>query len=181
MKTDEIKIVNMVISVDFADKIDLDKVANTLENTEYAPEQFPGLVYRLKDPKSAVLIFSSGRMNCTGTKSMNDARKVIRTVIKEMKNLGFKVKKPTITIQNIVAVASLGKKVDLGEILQLENTEYEPQQFPGLVYRMKDPKVVFLIFTSGKVVETGSKDEEMMVNAYKKLKKKLKEINALKS
>ena len=95
--------------------------------------------------------------------------------------LRFKVKKPTITIQNIVAVASLGKKVDLGEILQLENTEYEPQQFPGLVYRMKDPKVVFLIFTSGKVVETGSKDEEMMVNAYKKLKKKLKEINALKS
>ena len=179
MKTDEIKIVNMVISVDFADKVDLNKVANTLENTEYAPEQFPGLVYRIKDPKSAVLIFSSGRMNCTGTKSMKDAGKVIRTVIKEMKDLGFKVKKPTITVQNIVAVASLGKKVDLDEILQLENSEYEPQQFPGLVYRMKEPKVAFLIFTSGKVVETGSKDEEMMVNAYKKLKKKLKEIGAL--
>jgi len=181
MKTDEIKIVNMVISVDFADKIDLNKVSNTLENTEYAPEQFLGLVYRMKDPKSAVLIFSSGRMNCTGTKSMKDAGKVIRTVIKEMKDLGFKVKKPKITIQNIVAVASLGKKVNLNEILQLENSEYEPQQFPGLVYRMKDPKVAFLIFTSGKVVETGSKDEEMMVSAYKKLKRKLKEIGALKN
>jgi len=182
MKNDEIKIVNMVISVDFADRIDLDKVANELENTEYQPEQFPGLVYRVKNPKSAVLIFSSGKMNCTGTKSMKDARKVIRIVIKDAKTLGFITKKPKIiTIQNIVAVADLGKKVDLDKVLQFDNTEYEPAQFPGLVYRMKEPKVAFLIFTSGKIVETGARDEEMMVDAYKKLKKKMKEIGALKN
>ena len=165
MKKDEIKIVNMVISVDFAEKIDLDKVANELENVEYQPEQFPGLVYRVKNPKSAVLIFSSGKMNCTGTKSMKDARKVIRTVIRDAKCLGFKTKKPKVTIQNIVAVGNLGKKIDLDKILQLDNTEYEPEQFPGLVLRMKEPKVAFLIFTSGKVVETGAKDEDMMVDA----------------
>jgi len=178
MKNNELKIMNMVVSVDFADNIDLDRVSNDLENTEYSPEQFPGLVYRVKNPKSAVLIFSSGKMNCTGTKSIEDTKKVIRIVLKEMKGLGFKVKKPKITVQNIVAVADLGKRVDLDRVLELEYTEYEPAQFPGLVYRIKDPKVAFLIFTSGKIVETGARDEEMMISAYKKLKKKLKEVGA---
>jgi len=179
--TEKLEIRNMVVSVDFSDKIDLDKVASELESTEYSPEQFPGLIFRVKDPKSAVLIFSSGRMNCTGTTSMEDTKKVIKIVLKKMKGLGFKIKKPRITVQNIVATASLGKRMDLDKILELENSEYEPEQFPGLVLRMKNPKVSFLIFTTGKVVITGARDEKMMNEAFKKLKQQLKKVGGLKS
>ncbi len=180
--TKKIEIKNMVVSVDFSDKIDLNKVASELENTEYSPEQFPGLVFRVKDPKSAVLIFSSGKMNCTGTTSMEDTKKVIRIVLRKMKGLGFKIKKqPRITVQNIVATATLSKRMNLDKILELENSEYEPEQFPGLVLRLKDPKVAFLIFTSGKVVITGARDEKTLKEAFEKLKQKLKKVGALKS
>lgn len=181
MKKEGLEIKNMVVSVDFADTIDLNKVANSIEEAEYSPEVFPGLTFRIKDPKSTALIFSSGRMNCTGTRSMSDTKKVIGIIIKRLEKIGVKTKKPKITVQNIVATGSLGERVDLDEIVfRAESAEYEPEQFPGLVYRMKDPKVAFLIFSSGKVVETGARDENMMNEAFRKLKRKLKKIGIMK-
>jgi len=176
-----LSIKNMVVSVEFADSIDLNKISEKLKDVEYSPEVFPGLTFRIKDPKSTALIFSSGKMNCTGTRSMKDTRKVIDIILKSLQKVGVKVRKPKLTVQNIVATADLGERVDLDKIVfKVESAEYEPEQFPGLVYRMKNPKVAFLIFSSGKVVETGARDEKMMNEAFRKLKRNLRKIGILK-
>jgi transcription initiation factor TFIID TATA-box-binding protein len=138
---------------------------------EYRPKKFPGLVFRLKRPKTATLIFSTGKMVCTGAKSEKLAKSAIRKVVRELKNNGIIIlDKPEIMIQNIVATANLHSKVDLEAAADvLENVMYEPEQFPGLIYRMGDPKVVILIFTSGKLVCTGGKSAEMVDVAVAKL------------
>jgi transcription initiation factor TFIID TATA-box-binding protein len=140
-------------------------------NVEYRPKKFPGLVFRLKRPKTATLIFSTGKMVCTGAKSEKLARSAIRKVVNELKNNGIIILgKPTIVIQNIVASANLHGKIDLELAADImDNVMYEPEQFPGLIYRMGDPKVVILIFASGKLVCTGGKSAEMVDVAVAKL------------
>jgi transcription initiation factor TFIID TATA-box-binding protein len=119
-------------------------ISQSLEETEYEPEQFPGLVYRLKNPKTATLLFRSGKANCTGAKNIEDVRKTIDIISEKLKKLEVDVYKDLdIVIQNIVAISDLGGELNLNEVamgLGLENTEYEPEQFPGLVYRIKEPK-----------------------------------------
>ena len=138
---------------------------------EYRPEQFPGLVFRLKRPKTATLIFNSGKMVCTGAKSEKEARRAVKKVIKELKKGGIIIiSKPELKIQNIVASASLGGTIDLEKAAySLGKTMYEPEQFPGLIYRMDVPKVVILLFASGKLVCTGAKKEEDVYEAVHKL------------
>ena len=177
----EIKIVNVVVSTKIGDNIDLEEVAMILENAEYEPEQFPGLVCRLSVPKVALLIFRSGKVNCTGAKSKEEAEIAIKKIIKELKEAGMDViENPDIKIQNMVATADLGIEPNLDDIaLMVEGTEYEPEQFPGLVYRLDDPKVVVLIFGSGKVVITGLKSEEDAKKALKKILDTIKEVQEL--
>jgi len=138
---------------------------------EYRPEQFPGLVFRLKRPKTATLIFNSGKMVCTGAKSEKEARRAIIKVIKELKRGGIIIiGKPDLKIQNIVASASLGGMIDLEKAaFTLGKTMYEPEQFPGLIYRMDEPKVVILLFASGKLVCTGAKKEQDVYDAVQRL------------
>ncbi|WP_423793089.1 TATA-box-binding protein [Methanocaldococcus indicus] len=177
----ELKIVNVVVSTKIADSLDLEEVALVLENAEYEPEQFPGLVCRLSIPKVALLIFRSGKLNCTGAKSKEEAEIAIKKIIKELKDAGLDVyENPEIRIQNMVATADLGIEPNLDDIaLMVDNTEYEPEQFPGLVYRMDDPKVVVLIFGSGKVVITGLKSLEDGKRALKKILETIKEIQEM--
>ena len=177
--TNDLKIRNMVVSVEFADKVDLSKAASHFENTEYEPEQFPGLVFKVKNPKASVLIFSSGKMNCTGATSLEETKRVINIVLRKLRSIGVKTKKPKIVVQNMVSTASLGKRINLDKLLQLENTEYEPEQFPGLVLRLKSPKVAFLIFSSGKIVLTGARDLKTANIAFRELKRRLKKIKVL--
>jgi transcription initiation factor TFIID TATA-box-binding protein len=182
MKKFNIKIENIVASASLMIRIPLEKIVEHLEGTEYEPEQFPGLVYRMKDPKAAALIFSSGKIVCTGARSIEEVRKVIRKVVRMIKSINVgNPKKFTIQIENIVASAQLPNGLNLDKIaFELENSEYEPEQFPGLVYRMKDPKVAFLLFSSGKVVCTGVRKVEDIEYAISTVFKKLKNINALK-
>jgi transcription initiation factor TFIID TATA-box-binding protein len=177
-----IKIENIVASASLNVKISLEKIVEHLEGTEYEPEQFPGLVYRMKDPKAAALIFSSGKIVCTGARSIADVRKVVRKVVNMIKTAKLgKPKKYSIQIENIVASAKLPSKLNLDKIaFELENSEYEPEQFPGLVYRMKSPKVAFLLFSSGKIVCTGVRKIEDIENSVRTITKKLKSIGALK-
>jgi len=144
---------------------------------EYRPEQFPGLVFRLKSPKTATLIFNSGKMVCTGAKSEKEARGAVMKVIKELKKGGIViVGKPELKIQNIVASGNLSGTIDLEKaVFSLGKTMYEPEQFPGLIYRMDDPKVVILLFASGKLVCTGAKKEEDVYTAVERLQKRLEE------
>ena len=170
-----IRIENVVASATLNQRVDLNAVVKGYPGVEYRPEQFPGLVFRLKRPKTATLIFNSGKMVCTGAKSEKEARRAVMKVIKELKKSGIIiVSKPELKIQNIVASASLGGMIDLEKsTYALEKTMYEPEQFPGLIYRMAEPKVVILLFASGKLVCTGAKHEEDVYTAVQKLHERL--------
>jgi len=172
-----IKIQNVVASATLNQKIDLNAVVKSYPGVEYRPEQFPGLVFRLKKPKTATLIFNSGKMVCTGAKSEILARRAVMTVVKELKKSGIIIiGKPELKIQNIVSSASLGGKIDLElAVSKLVKTMYEPEQFPGLIYRMDVPKVVILIFASGNLVCTGAKKEQDVYDAVQKLHVSLEE------
>ncbi len=181
----EIKVENIVASTMFAEKLDLDAITQSLEDAEYEPEQFPGLVYRIKNPKTATLLFRSGKANCTGAKNIEDVQKTIEIIADKLRKMGmdvYKNKDLEITIQNIVAIADLGSDLNLNEVamgLGLENVEYEPEQFPGLVYRIKDPKVVMLLFGSGKIVCTGARNTEDVSIAVEKLSEELTSLGLL--
>jgi transcription initiation factor TFIID TATA-box-binding protein len=171
LKDLDISVENVVATATLGQKLDLMAIMKVFRNVEYRPKKFPGLVFRLKRPKTATLIFSTGKMVCTGAKSEKLAKSAIRKVVRKLKNNGIIIlDKPEIMIQNIVATANLHSKVDLEAAADvLENVMYEPEQFPGLIYRMGDPKVVILIFTSGKLVCTGGKSAEMVDVAVAKL------------
>jgi len=177
-----IKIENIVASAAFGIRIPLEKMVEHLKGSEYEPEQFPGLVYRVKDPKTAMLIFSSGKIVCTGARSVADVKKAVAIVAKMIRSLKLDVpKKYNIQIENIVASAQIPGRLDLDKIaFELENTEYEPDQFPGLVYRMKDPKAALLLFSSGKVICTGIRKIKDVEYAMNYVFKELKSIGALK-
>ena len=157
-----IKIQNIVASVSLNQKIDLQKIVEKFPQTEYNPSVFPGLVFRLKKPKTATLIFGTGKMVCTGAKSEKESRSAVEKVVKELRGEGIQItEKPVVMIQNIVASAELGGEIDLESLVyKLSKVMYEPEQFPGAVYRMDEPKVVFLIFSAGKLVCVGAKKEE---------------------
>ena len=167
----DINVVNVVASASLDQKIDLLAILKVFRNVEYRPKQFPGLVFRLKRPKTATLIFGSGKMVCTGAKSEKLARRAVHKVVRELKNNGIIILgKPSITIQNMVASANLHGSIDLETAADiLDNVMYEPEQFPGLIYRMKDPKTVLLLFASGKLVCTGAKSEEMVYESIVKI------------
>jgi len=173
----QVSIENVVASATLNQKVDLNAVVKGYPGVEYRPEQFPGLVFRLKRPKTATLIFNSGKMVCTGAKSEKEARRAVMKVIKELKKSGIIiVGKPELKIQNIVASADLGGMIDLEKsAYSLGRTMYEPEQFPGLIYRMDEPKVVILLFASGKLVCTGAKREEDVYEAVNKLHQRLED------
>jgi len=167
----EITIVNIVVSSSLEKDIPLEKMAATLPNTEYNPEQSPGLVLRIKDPKTSALIFSSGKIVCTGARTLGDVEKSIQGIIKNLKKLNIIVTiKPEINVQNIVAAGSIGMALNLNFLgLRLPNTEYEPEQFPGLVHKLKGTRATFLLFSNGKIVCTGCRTEEEVNEATDKL------------
>jgi len=171
------EIQNVVASATLGQDLDLSSIVRAFPGVEYRPESFPGLVFRLKKPKTATLIFRSGKMVCTGAKSERQARKAVMKVVDELKRNGIVIsRKPDIQIQNIVASVVLGGFIDLEKTTySLERTMYEPEQFPGLIYRMDEPKVVILIFSSGKLVCTGAKKEEEVHRAVTKLQETLEE------
>ena len=176
----DIKVVNIVVSTSLKHDIPLEKMAATLSNTEYNPEQFPGLVIRIKEPKTSALIFSSGKVVCTGARTMENVRLSINKIIKSLEKINIKITiKPEIKIQNIVASGSVGMDLNLNTLaMKLENTEYEPEQFPGLVYKLAAAKATFLLFSNGKVVCTGTKSEQEVHAALDKLIENLKRVKA---
>jgi transcription initiation factor TFIID TATA-box-binding protein len=174
-----IKVENVVASTSLNVPIKLENLVSKLDNVEYEPEQFPGLVLRLKDPKVAALIFSSGKVVCTGAKSPRDSKIAISKIVAKMNKIGLKIPSGyKVKMENIVASAKLSGELNLNNIaFSLENTEYEPEQFPGLVYRMDIPRVTFLLFGSGKVICTGGKTIEDVKRAVAKVDKRLKHLD----
>lgn len=178
-----IRIENVVASSSLGDELDLPKVALTLERAEYEPDKFPGVIYRLKEPKTAILLFHSGKVVCTGGKSMQQVEESIRTVSDMIRAGGQKIlKHPKIQVQNIVATSDLGSEINLNSIaitLGLDRVEYEPEQFPGLVCRLEEPRVVVLLFGSGKLVCTGARRPSDVALAVDKITKELQDASLL--
>jgi transcription initiation factor TFIID TATA-box-binding protein len=173
-----IQVVNIVVSTALEHDIPLEKMAATLPNTEYNPEQFPGLVIRIKDPKTSALIFSSGKVVCTGARTLADVDESIKKIIKSLEKINIKITiQPKINIQNIVASGKVGMDLNLNTLaMKLDNTEYEPEQFPGLVYKIPEAKATFLLFSNGKIVCTGTKSEAEVHIALAKLIENLKKV-----
>ncbi len=171
MAKKEIKIVNIVCSASLGQDIPLIKLAETLPNTEYNPEQFPGLVMRIRDPKTSALIFSSGKIVSTGARSLKKVKESIKCIIKNLAKINVRIKEePKINVQNMVASGSINMDLNLNALaMELENTEYEPEQFPGLVYKLPGTRATFLLFSNGKIVCTGTRSEAKLNEAVDKL------------
>ena len=181
--SESIQVENVVASSDIGQELDLETLADDLVASDYNPDNFPGLVYRLQEPKAAALIFRSGKIVCTGANSVKNVQTALRQVFDELRELGIQVTDaPEIVIQNIVSSADLGHTLDLNAIaigLGLENIEYEPEQFPGLVYRLDEPSVVALLFGSGKLVITGGKQLEDAEQALSVIEDRLTDLGLL--
>jgi transcription initiation factor TFIID TATA-box-binding protein len=169
------KIVNRVAVGNLGSNLDLFNVAVALPNVEYEPEQFPGAIMRLKEPKMTITLFKNGKINCAGAakdsdipKGIINASKILHEIIPELKV----PKDPPYRIVNIVANAYIDRQIDLFELaIQLDNVEYEPEQFPGAIVRLYDPKVSLLLFKNGKLICAGARSEDEVKAALKKIDK----------
>ncbi len=176
-----ISIVNVVVSATINQKLDLKEIQKKFPDLEWNPRLFPGAVFRLKNPRTTTLLFRTGKMVCTAAKSEELARKAVKTVVEKLRKGGIEIKKDAmVTIQNIVASISLGGKISLEQAARtLPRSMYEPEQFPGVIHRMIDPKTVILLFTSGKLVCTGCKTEKDVYRAVNNLHSMLEEKNLM--
>lgn len=172
-----VRIENVVASASLGVELDLRSIALTLDGAEYEPDRFPGLIYRLRQPKTAMLLFQSGKVVCTGGKSWRQVDETLRTVSELIRRGGQKIPTdPKIQVQNIVATADLQSEINLTSVaitLGLDRVEYEPEQFPGLVCRLKTPRVVVLLFGSGRLVCTGARRPSDVQLAVQSIKEEL--------
>lgn len=174
MSVFDIKVENVVAFAVLGKDISLKNLIEKVSGVEYNPERFPGAVYRIEDPKTAALIFSSGKIVCTGARSIKLAKEATHKVVDRIRETGVKLpRKFNIRIENIVASTEIytEKKLNLEKLaFDLENSEYEPESFPGLVYRLRNPKAAFLLFGSGKIICTGARSVEDVHTALEKFK-----------
>lgn len=173
-----IGIENVVASTAIADELDLAALSAALPESEYDPEKFPGLVLRLAEPETAALLFSSGKVVCTGGSTTGEVHRAVQKVVDRAASAGADVhEEPDIEVQNIVASADLGVSLNLHPIalaVGLEKVEYEPEQFPGVVYRLREPRVVVLLFSSGRLVCTGARKRRQVEEAVSGIADELK-------
>ncbi len=178
MVKENFKVTNIVCSANLGLELDLIKIANKIPNIEYEPEQFPGAILKFKDPKASLLLFKNGKIVCVGCKDEKTIEKAITKTIKLLKPYAKKIitnKKPKYEITNFVASADLGMNLDLFKIaIQMDNIEYEPEQFPGAILKFKDPNVSLLLFKNGKIICAGAKSRKDIEKAIKKARKELK-------
>eukprot|EP01102_Stenamoeba_stenopodia_P022767 TRINITY_DN9618_c0_g1_i1.p1 TRINITY_DN9618_c0_g1~~TRINITY_DN9618_c0_g1_i1.p1 ORF type:complete len:288 (-),score=43.88 TRINITY_DN9618_c0_g1_i1:57-920(-) len=162
---------NIVSTVNLCTKLDLKKIALQARNAEYNPKRFAAVIMRIREPKTTALIFASGKMVCTGAKSEQESRLAARKYARIIQKLGFQAKFMDFKIQNIVGSCDVQFPIRLeGLAYAHENySSYEPEIFPGLIYRMVQPKIVLLIFVSGKIVLTGAKVREDIYEAFENI------------
>ncbi len=170
-----IEVQNIVASVDLETELDLFELGSLIEEAEYNPDSFPALIVKLRKPKVSFLVFRNGKINCTGAKSVEITQKGVEELIRRLKALGIEISKtPEILVTNVVATVDLGATLNLDEIaLNIENIEYEPEQFPGLVYKPYGSRISVLVFGTGKLVVAGMKHESEAIEIVGGLTEKL--------
>lgn len=159
---------NIVSTVSLCCRLDLKKIALHARNAEYNPKRFAAVIMRIREPRTTALIFSSGKMVCTGAKSEEDSRMAARKYARIVQKLGFPAKFKDFKIQNMVGSCDVRFPIRLEGLVVTHSqfSSYEPELFPGLIYRMVKPRIVLLIFVSGKVVLTGAKVRSEIYEAF---------------
>lgn len=162
---------NIVSTVNMGVKLDLKKIALHARNAEYNPKRFAAVIMRIREPRTTALIFSSGKMVCTGAKSEEDSRLAARKYARIVQKLGFPTKFKDFKIQNMVGSCDVKFPIRLEGLVLTHSqfSSYEPELFPGLIYRMVKPRIVLLIFVSGKVVLTGAKVRTEIYEAFENI------------
>ncbi|CAM9451722.1 unnamed protein product [Ascophyllum nodosum] len=186
----ELRLVNMTATANMGCQIDLRTVVTRARNAEYNPKRFSACVVRLinsKEPKATALIFKTGKIVVTGAKSaaaVDYACSKFAAILRKLGAAGggthirFNAK-TDIKVQNMVATTDVGFPIRM-EGLQNKHSSfinYEPELFPGLIYRLAEPKICLLIFVSGKVVLTGAKSAQQLEEAFKKMYPLLLEVS----
>jgi transcription initiation factor TFIID TATA-box-binding protein len=166
-KLKNFRVVNVVASTRLNREIDIERMKEQFRNAEYNPEIWPGLVWRRTDPKSTIILFSSGVITSVGTKSEEEARVAIQKAVESIPGLeNVQYEKPRIV--NLVAMADFGEKIDFELLVfRLPSGEYRPEQFPGLIYKLDIGR--FLIFSSGKICLIGAKSEKQAKASMEKM------------
>lgn len=156
--------------------IPLERLVSEADNANYEPEPFSGLVFRTGEKGVASLIFSSGKIVCTGTKSLDQAEEVLGKVVNAVKGIGVNVPAEyQIEIENIVASSRLNAEFSLEDVaLSIENADYDPAKFPGLIYNLPDPSVSMMLFADGKILCSGAHSMNDIKNALRQLIAELK-------
>eukprot|EP00164_Ancoracysta_twista_P002505 GFYU01003334.1.p1 GENE.GFYU01003334.1~~GFYU01003334.1.p1 ORF type:complete len:193 (-),score=24.22 GFYU01003334.1:307-885(-) len=169
---------NIVSTVNMGTRLDLKTIALHARNAEYNPKRFAAVIMRIRDPKTTALIFASGKMVCTGAKSEESSRLAARKYARIIQKLGFSAKFTDFRIQNIVGSCDVRFPIRLEGLAYSHGhySSYEPELFPGLIYRMVQPKIVLLIFVSGKIVLTGAKVREEIYRAFENIYPVLQEF-----
>jgi len=179
-KFPSLKIENIVASGSITDSIDLEMLATKMQNYELNKKRFPGAVLRLQNPKITVLTFSSGKVVMTGARSHDDFARGLVNLVQKMSEAGVTCyDTPNVKVTNMVCSYDIGKYINLNKVVitfNMENIEYEPEQFPGLVYRIPNSNVVALLFSSGKIILTGGKTIDQIEDGVVFLEKKLESL-----
>jgi transcription initiation factor TFIID TATA-box-binding protein len=179
----DVRVVNIVSTGKLASELDLLRVNSALEGSVFVPEQFPAVRYRMVERSVSFLIFRSGKIVCTGAKDEPSIHTSVEALMVLLRGSGLKLSDSfEMTVQNIVAVGRVRSALNLIQLaitLNLDSVEYEPEQFPGMVYRVPDIGVVFLIFASGSIVITGAKNLDTVDEAYEMLTRQLEELGLL--
>lgn len=172
---------NIVATVNLDCKLDLKTIAFHARNVEYNPKRFAAAIMRIRNPKTTALIFASGKMVCTGAKTEALAREAARKYAKVIIKLGFPAQFKDFKIQNMVGSCDVRFPIRLEGLAWSHGhfAQYEPELFPGLIYRMQLPKIVLLIFVSGKIVLTGGKRREDIYQAFENIYPVLTEFKKL--
>ncbi|KAK9869932.1 hypothetical protein WA026_006030 [Henosepilachna vigintioctopunctata] len=163
---------NCVATVSLNTELNLTVINARTRNSEYNPARFHGLVMRIREPRTTALIFKSGKIVCTGGRNEQDTLLAMKKFARIIQKLGYNIRFENFTIQNLVATCDLRFPIKLENLNQLHNqfSNYEPELFPGLIYRMVKPRIVLLIFVNGKIVFTGGKTrndiKEALENIY---------------
>ena len=166
---------NVVCTVDAGCYLDLEEIATTAENVEYNPRKFAAVIMCLREPKTTALIFGTGKIVCTGAKDVEQARSASLKYTTILQRLGFPASFDSFRVQNVVGSGDVGYSVRVEGIRTMhpQVCTYEPEVFPGLIYRMEKPNVVILVFVSGKIVFTGAKSIEDVYQAQYQIGKLL--------
>lgn len=166
-----IHIQNIVATVNLGCQIDLEKIAQKARNAEYNPKRFQAVIMRIRDPKTTALVFHSGKMIVTGAKSTRDSKLAAKKYTGIIQKVGIPVAFREYKVQNMTATSDVGFPIRLEGLIYsyAAFATYEPELFPGLIYRMTDPKIVLLIFVSGKLVITGAKHYDALTAALENI------------